>query len=366
MDFKYPYDSLEKLKSLSAKNFEKVVDLSVGSPVDEPFLPDSLNVFDNIQRYPESKGAKYVIEAVAKWVYENLNVEVDSSEIALCIGTKEFVASVPRFLKLLQPSKNTVLYNSPSYPTYKMGAVLNSLNSAPVRINPSGIALNEISGDLIKDALCLWVNSPNNPTGYVLDLKEAVTWALEKGVTLLSDECYCDFYWEGQKESAIKYSRDNVLALFSLSKSSNLAGLRVGFYVGDANLVKELVEIRKNWGLMVPKVSQNIAAYVLSDLNHVNIQRERYKERLDILSQAFESLGMNVRKPQGGIYLWIDVSEKISGRKEMSPDWEAAYYLAEKFGVIVSPGSFYEDSNFIRVAATAPTKDIELFYKRCL
>jgi len=105
-------------------------------------------------------------------------------------------------------------------------------------------------------ALCLWVNSPANPHGVLVDLGAAAEWGRGHGVPVLSDECYVEFTWEGPGRTILEHGLDGVVAVHSLSKRSNLAGLRVGFYGGDPDLVQYLSEVRKHVGMMVPGPAQ--------------------------------------------------------------------------------------------------------------
>ena len=128
----------------------------------------------------------------------------------------------------------------------------------------------------------LWTNSPSNPTGAVTDPVEAVGWGRDHGVPVFSDECYAEFTWDGPPRSVLESGPDGVVAVHSLSKRSNLAGVRAGFFAGDADLVGYLADVRRHAGLMVPGPVQAGAAVALADDAHVEEQRQRYRERLDL------------------------------------------------------------------------------------
>ena len=131
---------------------------------------------------------------------------------------------------------------------------------------------------------------PPIPTGAVDDLAAVSAWGRTVGVPVFSDECYVEFTWEGQRPTILAAGLDGVMAVHSLSKRSNLAGVRAGFYAGDPELVRFLSEVRKHAGLMVPGPVQAAAAAALDDDDHVEAQRTRYRERLayfrDILGTA--------------------------------------------------------------------------------
>ena len=121
------------------------------------------------------------------------------------------------------------------------------------------------------------MNTPGNPTGGLDDLGAAAAWGRAHEVPVFSDECYAEFTWDGPPRSILSHGTDGVVAVHSLSKRSNLAGLRVGFYAGDAELVGYLGEVRKHAGFMVPGPVQEAAAVALGDQRHVEDQRERYR-----------------------------------------------------------------------------------------
>ena len=118
-------------------------------------------------------------------------------------------------------------------------------------------------------ALCLWVNSPANPHGDLVDLGAAATWGRTNGVPVLSDECYIEFTWSGPGRTILEHGADGVLAVHSLSKRSNLAGARAGCFAGDGELVRFLGEVRKHADLMVLGPVQAAAVAAWGDDAHV-------------------------------------------------------------------------------------------------
>ena len=179
------------------------------------------------------------------------------------------------------PSRDTVLYPAVAYPTYEMGAILAGCRPVPVPPRAGGgLDLDAIDPADAARALMLWVNSPSNPTGALSDLDAAAAWGRARGVPVFSDECYVEFTWDGRGRTILEQGIDGVVAVHSLSKRSNLAGLRVGFYAGDEELVTYLKEVRKHVGMLVPGPAQAAGAVALSDDDHVQVQRDRYRARL--------------------------------------------------------------------------------------
>ncbi|HKA05138.1 MAG TPA: aminotransferase class I/II-fold pyridoxal phosphate-dependent enzyme [Acidimicrobiales bacterium] len=356
----YPYDRLDRLQPVAAFFDGGAVDLSVGTPCDPP--PDSvvaaLSTSDSERGYPPSIGTPELRSAVQRWMGRRFGVDVPVGQIGACIGTKEFVGTLPQWLRLRTPERDTVLYPAVSYPTYEMGAVLAGCRPIPVPVDAGWrLDLGAISQADAARALCLWVNSPGNPTGALDDLTAAAAWGRAHSVPVFSDECYVEFTWDGPGATILTEGLDGVVAVHSLSKRSNLAGLRVGFYAGDADLVHYLQEVRKHVGLLVPGPAQAAGVVALDDDAHVAVQRDRYRRRLDRLGTALAAwTGGEVAPPGGGFYLWADVGD----------GWAFAERLAKEGGALASPGEFYGRTvgGFARIAVVQPDDRIDLVVER--
>ncbi len=351
----YPYDRLAELTTIGNAFDGGAVDLSIGTPADPPppAVQAALAAGDPARGYPPSIGTLAFRRAAAQWIDRRLGAVVDpDTEVAAVVGTKEFVASAPLYLKLRDPSRDTVLYPSISYPTYEMGATLAGLRAVPYR------SLDEIDPDDAARALAVWVNSPGNPTGELHDLDAAARWGRERGVPVLSDECYAEFTWDGPPSTILRTGTTGVLAVHSLSKRDNFAGARIGFYAGDSELVHYLREVRKHAGLMPPGPVQAAAVVALGDDEHVELQRTRYLARLHRLRELLVKAGYPCEIPAGAFYLWVAAPDGDS--------WAAARDLAERAGVVVSPGEFYgsDGAGYFRVAAVQPDDRIELAASR--
>lgn len=351
----YPYERLDAVIATAKTHEGGAVDLSIGTPSDPtpPEVIAALSTVDAARSYPPSIGTTTFRHAAARWIQRRFDVTVDaSSEVAACVGTKEFVASVPQYLHLRDPSRDTVLYPEISYPTYEMGAILAGCRPMPYR------TLGDVSEDDAGRALCIWVNSPNNPTGRLHDLAEVAEWARRSDVPAFSDECYAEFVWQGAPSSILQRGVQGVVAVHSLSKRDNFAGARIGFYAGDPELVHYLRETRKHAGLMAPGPVQAAAVLALGDDAHVDAQRERYLRRLRRLREVLAAAGYAAPLPEGAFYLWVPAPDGDA--------WAAAHDLAVKAGIVVSPGEFYgqHSAGFFRVAAVAQDDRIELAARR--
>jgi succinyldiaminopimelate transaminase len=358
----YPFDRLGPMAALAEAVHGGMVDLSIGTPNDPP--PDAvvaaLAASGAERGYPASMGSPRLREAAADWLLRRLGVFVDPSAVAACIGTKELVAGLPHWLRLRTPDRDTVLYPAVSYPTYEMGAILAGCRAVPVPLDRHWhLDVGAIDPADAERALCLWSNSPGNPAGGVDDLVAVAAWGREHGVPVLSDECYVEFTWQGERRSILQSTGTGVLAVHSVSKRSNLAGARVGFYAGDPDLVHYLSEVRKHAGFMVPGPAQHAASVALDDDHHVDAQAARYRRRLERFARILgDAYGIEVPQPEGGIYLWVPAPGGDA--------WAFVERLAADGGCLVSPGEFYgpEAAGHVRIAVVQTDDRLELVARR--
>jgi succinyldiaminopimelate transaminase len=367
----YPHDRLDDLREVGEAVPGGMVDCSVGTPVD-PMPEVSLRALTETAAsatgYPPSIGTAELRDAAAAWIAWRFGVDVPASAVIACVGTKEVVAGLPRILSLRDPSRDTVLYPGVSYPTYAMGAELAGLRAVPVPVDEEWrLELDAVNPDDARRALVLWLNDPANPTGAgaTLDeMKAHVAWGREHGAIVASDECYAEFTFDDAGEptdpvTALHGGNDGVLAVHSLSKRSNMAGLRCGFIAGDPELVSYLGEVRKHAGFMVPAPVQAAAAAALKDNDHVVAQRARYAARRKRLLPALESFGLVHDGGPSTFYLWLRDAEGGSD------GWAIASRLAA-MGTLVAPGELYgpEGAEHARLAMSVTDDQVELIVSR--
>ncbi len=366
----YPYERLDPFRSVAAALPGGVVDCSSGTPCDPPpdAVTEALASSGTERGYPPSIGSDAYRRAAAAWLQRRFGVEIDpDTQVAACIGTKEFVVSLVHYLRLRHPDRDTVLYPAVSYPSYAMGATLAGCRPVAIAMDERfRIDLSSVDPGDAERALCLWVNTPGNPAGGLDDLRAVAAWGRDNGVLVASDECYAEFTWDGSPCSILEHGTTGVLAVHSLSKRSNMAGVRAGFYAGDAELVHYLRECRKHAGCMVPGPVQAAAAAAWSDQDHVVAQAARYRRRLDLLAEIAAAAGSGAELPGGAFYLWAPAPGGDA--------WSFAEMLARRAGLIVSPGEFYcvdpdaagplDPHGFVRIAAVQPDDRLELALKR--
>jgi len=320
--------------------------------------------------YPTSQGSPAYRGAAAGWLARRFGVSVDpDTELAACVGTKEFVASTAQYLHLRTPGRDTVLYPAVSYPTYAMGALLGGCRPVPVAELPGGGPdLSSVEHEDIDRALLVWANTPSNPSGALTDLDRVARWGRDHGIPVFSDECYAEFTWDGLPATVLSSGVGGVVAVHSLSKRSNLAGVRAGFYAGDPDLVGFLLDVRRHAGLMVPGPVQAAAVAALGDDRHVAEQRHRYEERLAFLVGVLARSGVPAPRPAGGFYLWVPVPEEFADAA--GPDGSGAWTLTEALalegGLLVSPGDLYgpDGAGHVRVAVVQTMDRLEVVAER--
>ena len=350
----YPWDELAPIAEKAHAFPGGAVDVSVGTPVDPvpAVIQDALAAAANAPGYPLTAGTPELRSAAAGWLARTLDVHVDPVTVLPVIGTKEFIAWLPTMLGLGRD--DTVLYPSLAYPTYDIGARLTG--SASVAVDAAAPAGQPGALDgAPASARLLWVNSPSNPTGRVLpaaSLHDAVAWARARRAVLASDECYITLGWDAAPVSVLHESvrgdsLDGVLAVFSLSKRSNLAGYRAGFVTGDPALMKELLLVGRQAGMIVPGPVQAAMVAALSDDAHAIEQKARYAARRAVLAEGLRAAGFRIEHSEAGLYLWAT--------RPGLDCWAACELLATECGMLVGPGSMYgpEGNDYIRVALTA-------------
>ncbi|MGH9033021.1 MAG: succinyldiaminopimelate transaminase [Acidimicrobiia bacterium] len=367
----YPQDRLDDLRARAAEVTGGCVDTSIGTPVD-PMPAVAVRVLADAAAgatgYPPSVGTPALREAAAGWMERRFGAGVPADRVIACVGTKEVVASLPHLLSLRDPGRDTVLYPAVSYPTYEMGARLAGLRAVAVPVDEQWhLDVERVPPGDAERALVLWLNEPANPTGAstaAADLAALVEWGRRHGVVVASDECYAEFTYDAAGApappvTALSSGVEGVLVVHSLSKRSNMAGLRAGFVAGDADLVRYLGEVRRHAGLIVPTPVQAAAAAALADDTHVDEQRERYRRRRAAAMTALEGFGLVLAGGPSTFYLWLRDGDGAGD------GWNVASRLAER-GLVVAPGELYgpDGMDHVRLSLTVSDERLELALDR--
>ncbi|MGK2350531.1 succinyldiaminopimelate transaminase [Cutibacterium sp. V947] len=352
----FPWDTIAGAKVKAQSHPGGIVDVSVGTPVDPTpqIVTEALTATSDAHGYPQVWGTPALRVGILDHMKQvwGAPAQLGETSVLPVIGTKELVASLPSQLGLGPDS--TIVIPACAYPTYQVGAQLAGATVQAVN-EP-----DEVEGhpDLI------WINSPANPSGRILDLDEMKAWvefARSTGAVLASDECYGEFVWEGECVSVLNERVNGgdvtgLLACLSMSKRSNMAGYRAGFVVGDSALTSELLTLRKHSGLMLSAPVAAAMQVALADRSHVWEQVKRYQLRREVLKPALEQAGFRIDHSEGSLYLWATEGE----------DCRATLDRLADLGILCSPGDFYVDggSDHVRIGLTATDERINAAAER--
>ena len=358
----YPWEAMAPYLAKAAEHPGGVVNLSIGTPVDPTpaLIQDALKAAADAPGYPTVHGTPALREAIAGWFERRRGVAgLDPMNVMPTVGSKELVAWLPLLLGL-KPG-DVVVRPKVAYPTYDIGATLAGVTSVATD------NLDELDEATRARVRLIWVNSPGNPTGSVRDvdsLKALVEQARALGAVVASDECYAELGWGawdvqrgGQAVPSILDplvaggSHQGLLAVYSLSKQSNLAGYRAAFVAGDPQLMPNLINSRKHAGMIVPYPVQEAMRVALGDDAHVEAQKDLYRGRRERLVPALRNFGLEIKDSDAGLYLWSTAGEST---------WATVDRLADR-GVVVGPGVFYGDAGngYVRVALTGSDERID-------
>lgn len=421
----FPWDTLRSARELAASHPGGIVDLSVGTPVDEtPLIArQAISAAADAPGYPQVEGTKAGKDAVHQWMSRRGLVPVPDNGILPTIGSKEAIAWLPTLLGMGPGDR--VLFPDCAYPTYDVSARL--CGAEPVPVDQENVdswpyfGVAEAGAETAKGAVSMgngaatgaarggailvWLNSPSNPTGHVLSvdqLRAVVEWARARGAIVVSDECYAELPWSDRYVQAgvpsildpqvCQGDPQGLLLVYSLSKQSNLAGYRDGILVGDPVLVDAVLEGRKHAGFMVPTPVQAVLAATLPDMEHVAEQRLRYQRRRQILVEAVQQAGLIVDpNTEAGLYLWLRAGDELREKLAVAPVYPApgqpaasgnaaspragetidnegrrlVRWLAER-GILVAPGDFYGTgcTEYVRMGLTATDERVQEVARR--
>jgi aspartate/methionine/tyrosine aminotransferase len=313
-------------------------------------------------RYPMNKGLDAFGAAVGNWLNRRyaLDRPVDpAAEVLVLNGTREglFLAALAaKNWVTPRAGPPAVLIPNPFYAAYAAGAI--AAECEPVYLpatTRSGFLpdLNALSEDLLARTVAFYLASPSNPQGAVADrayLAQLTALARRFGFLVLSDECYCEIYNDRAPPGMLEAAGPdfaNVVVFHSLSKRSNLPGLRVGFAAGDRKFLAAYLELRNVAAPQVPTPLQHVAIAAYGDETHVEENRRLYREKFDLADQIIGDR-YGYRRPAGGFFLWLDVSAHGGSEATTLKLWREAglrvvpgRYLAREQADGSNPGADY-------------------------
>jgi aspartate/methionine/tyrosine aminotransferase len=376
-----PFSRLRHLLDGVAPGHAKPIDLTLGEPRETmpPFIGAKIREAEaEYARYPAMRGTDELRGAIADWIGRRYGLPqvVDAGrEILPCNGSREglFFAAFAAAGRKTVEGRPAVLMCNPFYQAY-LGAAL-AIGSEPVFLNATEATghlpdLDEIAGDaaLLARTSCFYLCSPANPQGAIASapyIARALELARAHDFMLFLDECYSEIYSEAPPAGGLEVAARtpqrfrNIVVFNSLSKRSNLPGLRSGFAAGDGDFLSILFEVRNLVGPQVPVPTQHASAAAWSDEAHVAANREAYQRKFDVADDVLQGR-FGYRRPGGGFFLWLDMSHIGGGA-------HAAVTLWKRFGVRVLPGAYLAQegrdgtnpgANYVRLALVHDTATI--------
>ncbi len=354
----YVFAELDRRKAAARARGIALVDLGIGSP-DLPIAPGILDALATAARdpsahgYPPFRGIPRFFDAIQGFMRSRFGVDVEPSREALALsGAKEGIAQL--LMALCSPG-DVVLVPEIYYPVYARAAWLAGADVRWVRMRKDDdflLDLDAIPEEDARRARLLIVNYPNNPTGASADrafYERAVAFARETDTLLMSDLAYSELTFDGSTAPSaleIDGARDVTIEFHSFSKTFSMAGLRIGFAVGNAEAIEALAAYRTNVGYGTPTAVQHAASYALDHRAElVPPKVAAYRARRDAMSSAFAAAGWRIPVPPASMYLWLPVPEGVD-------DWAWVQTLIDEDGVVVTPGVAFGDGGrgFFRIS----------------
>ena len=343
----YVFNITGELKMAARRRGEDVIDMSMGNP-DQPtpqHITDKLveaTLRENTHGYSISKGIPRLRKAICDWYQRRYDVEFDpESEAIVTIGSKEGLAHL--MLATLDRG-DTVLVPNPSYPIHIYGAIIAGADIRSVRMTPDVDFFDELQR-AIKECTpkpkMMILGFPSNPTARCVELEffeRVVALARQHDILVVHDLAYADIVFDGWKAPSIMQvpgARDVAVEFFTMSKSYNMAGWRVGYMVGNKELVSALARIKSyhDYGTFTPIQVASIIA-LDGDQSCVEEIRATYQNRRDVLAKGLHEAGWMVEVPKASMYIWAKIPEAYAAQGSL----EFAKKLLAEAKVAVSPG----------------------------
>ncbi|OIO00337.1 hypothetical protein COY52_03265 [Candidatus Desantisbacteria bacterium CG_4_10_14_0_8_um_filter_48_22] len=378
----YLFAKIKKLKDEIRSKGVDVIDLDMGNP-DRPTpqhivdrLCDTIKNHPSTHRYPQAKGMPKLRSVISKWYSERFGVEIDPEKEALVlVGSKEGIC---HFSMTYMNPGDIALVPDPTYPVHFNGVYLagGSVYGMPLLEQNGYIPdLKAIPQDIARKAKIMFICYPHNPTTAVVEnldfYREVVEFAKKNNIIVVSDIAYSELTFDGYVAPSflqVPGAMDVGVEFHSFSKSYNMAGWRMGFAVGNAEILANLEKFKSFADYGVCTAIQLAGVVALSGPQDcIEETRQVYQRRRDVMLEGLEKLGWHVNKPKATMYLWAPVPEKYKGMGSM----EFSEYLLRETGVAVSPGSGFgkHGEGYLRIAlVTHETRfhDVLLRFKKIL
>jgi len=368
----YLFIEIDKAKKKARDEGRNIIDLGIGDPdIPTPkFIIEALAkaAHDPVNhRYPLDQGLLEFRKECAVWFQKRFGVSFDpDSEIYPLIGSKEGIAHMP--LAFIDPGDH-VLVPDPCYPPYKSGTWFagGEVVLMPLKAENKFLPdLKAINHAILHKVKMIFINYPNNPTGAVCDkkfFKDVVDFAAKHNIIVCHDAAYSEIGFDGFKAPSIfevDGARDVAIEFHSLSKTFNMTGWRLGFAVGNKELISGLAKVKSNIDSGAFFAIQWAGTAALKNYDkHMKAVLKVYEERRDILVDGLNGLGWNIDKPKATFYVWAKVPARYTSAI-------FAKDLLEKCDIVATPGNGFgtNGEGYIRFALTVDKKVLSEAVKR--
>ncbi len=349
------------------------INMTIGEPQHAfpDFVPEVLNAeMARFAKYPDNNGEPALLDAIGGWLHRRYGVIVAKDQIMALNGTREglYNAAMALCPATKAGQRPVVLSPNPFYPVYGVAAL--SVGADAVFVNATAETghlpdFASVPVDVLDRTAIAYICSPANPQGAVADKaywRDLFALAERHDFIIFADECYSEIYRDAPPPGALEMaaevgaSPERVIVFHSLSKRSNLAGLRSGFCAGGPKSIARIRQLRAYAGAPLPGPIQTLSAQVWADEDHVAISRKLYQDKFDAADRILGNLP-GYHSPEAGFFLWLPV-----GNGE-----ETALRLWRESGVRTLPGAYISrdtpdgnpGENYIRVALVAPIEDVQ-------
>lgn len=353
------FAELERIKEEVAAQGIGIIDLGIGSP-DKPPAPHVYKALrdavDNLSNYgyPSSRGSKELRDTIAWWYNEKFGVRVDpESEVLVLMGSQDGLGHLP--LGFLDPG-DIVLIPDPGYPVYAAGAILAGaeIYSMPLKEENNFLPdLKAIPESVAQKAKMMILNYPNNPVAAVADIsffEEVVDFAQKYGILVCHDFAYSELAFDGHRPPSFLEAPgaiDVAVEFHSVSKTYNMAGVRLGFVVGCSEAIEALMRIKSNidYGVFLPIQQAGIAA-LRGPQDSVQNTVASYSSRATILLEGLAQTGWQIRRPKGTMFAWANLPKGYTSSEAFAEE------LLRKTGVVMVPGVAFgkQGEGYVRIA----------------
>lgn len=363
----YLFAEIERKVSEKRKAGIDVISLGIG----DPDMPTPRHIVEEMQRqvadpanhqYPTNRGLDEFREAVATFYKNRFGVALDpDKEVFPLLGAKEGIAHICfSFLD----NGDVCLGADPGYPVYASGPILAGGEAVHLPLKP-GLGflpdLDAIDADTLKRAKMLFVNYPNNPTGAVIEddfFERLAAFGLEHGIAIIHDNAYSEITFDGYVAPSFLQApgaREAGIEFYSLSKTYNMTGWRIGAAVGNADVIEALWRLKTNLDSGMFQAIQRAAVTAMTSSQQcVRDMCDLYRRRRDLVVETLRGIGIDITPPKGTIYIWVPVPDGYTSTS-------FADMVLEKCAVVVPPGSGYGPGGegFVRISLTAPDERIK-------